>query len=238
MRLKRRWSLWGNPGVTVIRHDPADSNTQAQLTPFDGSPVRVSVLVCAQVGLVCVVGCVRGCVCVSVLPLPLAPPSSLQRASVAGWCIRWHANYSAFKRGLSWLEVSGGMMAVWRPERLLPPQGGNGVVMGGWEERGMCACARVCGGRTCAHKPAGTGEQSGRKSTIRQLGGPASSPRNLTFIFVNQNVRHVSGVTSQWRHSLRHKLQKQPHNAIIAMAFMFLHIPPERLNQSSIKYMV
>lgn len=37
---------------------------------------------------------------------------------MAGWCIRWHVNYSAFKRGLSWAEVSGGLMTVWWSEML------------------------------------------------------------------------------------------------------------------------
>lgn len=60
--------------------------TLGQLTPFDGSPVRVSLQVCMQVGCVC-----------------LSP----WRASMAGWRIGWHVNYSAFKRGLSWLGVSG-----------------------------------------------------------------------------------------------------------------------------------
>ncbi len=77
--------------------------TLCQLTLFDGSPVRVSVRAHMQV---CV--CVR-CMCVCVSP---------RRASMAGWCIRWHVNYSAFKRGLSWVEVSGGLMAVWWSERL------------------------------------------------------------------------------------------------------------------------
>lgn len=42
----------------------------------------------------------------------LQTPSLPKRASMAGWCIRWHVNYSAFKRGLSWVEVSRGLMAV------------------------------------------------------------------------------------------------------------------------------
>lgn len=148
----------------------------------------------------CVWWDVCACVCVSLCPTstpptPPRPTPSPKRASAAGWCIRWHANYSAFKRGLSCLEVSGGMMAVWRPERLPPPGGKRCGDGDGWV--GACARARACRGRPCARKPAGTGEQSGPKSTIRQRGGPASSPRDLTFIFVNQNARRVSGMTSQ-----------------------------------------
>lgn len=61
---------------------------------------------------------------------------------MAGWCIRWHVNYSAFKRGLSWLEVSGGMMTVWWSGRLPLGKrcgdGGGGGVGGGH----MCTNAR------------------------------------------------------------------------------------------------
>lgn len=81
----------GSPSYT----DTQLTATLGQLTPFDGSPVRA--------------GARAGCVCVCVCP---------SRASMAGWCIRWHVNYSAFKRGLSWIEVSGGLMTVWWSERL------------------------------------------------------------------------------------------------------------------------
>lgn len=107
-------------GIVIMAHDglfgltsgsPSYTKTEltatlGQLTLFDGSPVRVSVQACMQ-GL-CVYVCVR-CMCICVSPW---------RASMAGWCIRWHVNYSAFKRGLSWVEVSGGLMAVWWSERL------------------------------------------------------------------------------------------------------------------------
>lgn len=89
------WSLWGNLGVTIIHRYTADSNTRPVNT--------VWWIACA-----CWCAC-RLCVCVCVCP---------SRTSMAGWCIRWHVNYSAFKRGLSWIEVSGGLMTVWWSERL------------------------------------------------------------------------------------------------------------------------
>ena len=58
--------------------------------------------------------CVCVCVCVGNMCAWVSP----WRASMAGWCIRWHVNYSGFKRGLSWVEVSGGLMAAWWSERL------------------------------------------------------------------------------------------------------------------------
>lgn len=46
---------------------------------------------------------------------------------MAGWCIRWHVNYSAFKRGLSCVEVSGGLMAVrWSERRPVGRRRGDG----------------------------------------------------------------------------------------------------------------
>lgn len=100
-----KWSLWANPGVTVI-HKTQLTVTLGQLTLCDWLPVGLQVrmqgCLCVYEMHVCLCECVRVC----------NPPPSPQRASMAGWCIRWHVNYSAFKRGLSWVEVSRGLMAV------------------------------------------------------------------------------------------------------------------------------
>lgn len=79
------WSLWGNPEVTIVRPDTADSNTR----PVNAvwwiacACERVS----ARTGLPGVCACAS---CASVSPW---------RASMAGWCIRWHVNYSGFRKG-------------------------------------------------------------------------------------------------------------------------------------------
>lgn len=101
------WSLWANLRVTII-HNTRLTETLGQLTLCDGLPVRVSLGECLHrlaCGCVCVCvheinvsqskcGCARMCATTTTTTTP-------ERASMAGWCIRWHVNYSAFKRGLS-----------------------------------------------------------------------------------------------------------------------------------------
>lgn len=89
--------------------------TLAQLTTFDGSPVRVSVQVfmhlCVHAGM-----CVwdHRCACMSVRACVCSPGEPLWPDGVSDGTLITQPS----KGGLSWVEVSGGLMAVWWSEKL------------------------------------------------------------------------------------------------------------------------